>query len=132
MIYTVQSLEFGKVCQDLFWNHCTSTPHRSETNGFAETAVRRVKEGTSAILLQLGVGETSLADSMYCPYYLRNVQHLLSDRKLLTNGDLDFNSVGQLISSDFCTRPGIFIGVCVVCWASGKKTFVRGRAGDTK
>ena len=54
---TVKSLEFGKVCQDLFWKHCTSPPHRSEINGLAGRAVRRVKQGTSAILLQLGVDE---------------------------------------------------------------------------
>ena len=29
-------------CEDLSWNHCGSTPHRSETNGIAERAVRRV------------------------------------------------------------------------------------------
>ena len=34
--YTDNSLEFGKACEDLSWNHCTSTPHRSETNGIAE------------------------------------------------------------------------------------------------
>ena len=46
VIYTDNSLEFGKACEDLSWNHCTSTPHRSETNGIAErAAVRRVKEG---------------------------------------------------------------------------------------
>ena len=50
VIYTDYSLEFGKACEDLSWNHCTSTPHRSETNGIAEIAVRRVKEGTSAVL----------------------------------------------------------------------------------
>ena len=50
VIYTDNSLEFGKVCEDLSWNHCTSTPHRSETNGIAERAVRRVKESTSAVL----------------------------------------------------------------------------------
>ena len=49
VIYTDNSLEFGKACEDLSWNHCTSTPHRSETNGIAERAVRRVKEGTSAV-----------------------------------------------------------------------------------
>ena len=54
VIYTDNSLEFGKACEDLSWNHCTSTPHRSETNGIAERAVRRVKEGTSAVLLQSG------------------------------------------------------------------------------
>ena len=42
VIYTDNSLEFGKACEDLSWNHCTSTPHRSETNGIAERAVRRV------------------------------------------------------------------------------------------
>ena len=36
VMYTVKSLEFGKVCQDLLWNHCTSPSHRSETNGIAE------------------------------------------------------------------------------------------------
>ena len=46
VIYTDNSLEFGKSCEDLSWNHCTSTPHRSETNGIAERAVRRVMEGT--------------------------------------------------------------------------------------
>ena len=31
VIYTDNSLEFGKACEDLSWNHCTSTPQRSET-----------------------------------------------------------------------------------------------------
>ena len=43
VIYTDDSLENGKACEELSWNHCTSTPHRSETNGIAERAVRRVK-----------------------------------------------------------------------------------------
>ena len=58
VIYTDNSLEFGKACEDLSWNHYTSTPHRSETNGIAERAVRRVKEGTSAVLLQSGLNES--------------------------------------------------------------------------
>ena len=45
VIYTDNSLEFGKACEDLSWNHCTLTPHRSETHG----------EGTSAVLLQSGL-----------------------------------------------------------------------------
>ena len=80
VIYTDNSLEFGKACEDLSWkNHCTSTPHRSETNGIAERAVRRVKEGTSAVLLQSGLNESWWADSMECYTYLRNVTDLLSD-----------------------------------------------------
>ena len=81
VIYTDNSLEFGKACEDLSWKHCTSTPHRSETNGIAERAVRRVKEGTSAVLLQSGLNESWWADSMACYTYLRNVTDLLSDGK---------------------------------------------------
>ena len=81
VIYTDNSLEFGKSCEDLSWNHCTSTPHRSETNGIAERTVRRVKEGTSAVLLQSSLNESWWADSMECYSYLRNVTDLLSDGK---------------------------------------------------
>ena len=66
VIYTDNSLKFGKACEDLSLNHCTSTPHRSETNGIAERAVRRVKEGTFAVLLQPGLKENWWADSMEC------------------------------------------------------------------
>ena len=79
--YTENTLEFGKACEDLSWNHCTSTPHRSETTGIAESAVRRVKEGTSAVLLQSGLDESWWADSMECCTYLQNIQDLLSDGK---------------------------------------------------
>ena len=81
VIYTDNSLEFGKACEDLSWNHCTSTPHRSETTGIAERAVRRVKEGTSAVLVQSGLDKEWWADSMECDTYLRNVTDLLSDGK---------------------------------------------------
>ena len=57
VIYADNSMECGKTCEDLTWNHCTSTPHHSEINGIAERAVRRIKEGTSAILLQSGLDE---------------------------------------------------------------------------
>ena len=62
-------------------NYCTSTPHRSETNGIAERAVRRIKEGTSAVLLQTGLDEKWWADSMECNCNLRNIQDLVSDGK---------------------------------------------------
>ena len=72
VIYTDNSLEFCKACEDLSWNHCTST-HRSETNGIAERAVRRVKEGTSAVLLQSGLNDSWWRDSMECYTCVRNV-----------------------------------------------------------
>ena len=43
--------------------------------------MRRVKEGTSAVLLQSGLNESWWADSMECYTYLRNIQDLLSDGK---------------------------------------------------
>ena len=82
VIYTDKVLEFGKACEDLSWNHGTSTPHRSETNGVVERAVRRVKEGTSVVLLQSGLHESCWADSMECYTYQRNVTDLLSDGRL--------------------------------------------------
>ena len=51
------------------------------TNGIAQRAVRRVKKGTSAVLLQSGLNENWWADSMECYTYLRNVKDLLSDGK---------------------------------------------------
>ena len=51
------------------------------TNGIAERTVRRVKEGTSAVLLQSGLNESWWADYVECYTYLRNVTDLLSDGK---------------------------------------------------
>ena len=36
VIYTVNSSEFGKSCEELSWKRRLSTPHRSETDGIAE------------------------------------------------------------------------------------------------
>ena len=46
-----------------------------------ERVVCKVKEGTSAVLLQSGLNESWWADSMECYTYLRNVTDLLSDGK---------------------------------------------------
>ena len=43
--------------------------------------MRRVKEATSAVLLQSGLDENWWADSTECFPYLRNTQDLLSDGK---------------------------------------------------
>ena len=62
-------------------NHCTSTPHRSETSDIAERAARRVKEGTSPVLLESGLNESWWEDSMECYTCLWNVTDLVSDAK---------------------------------------------------
>ena len=79
VIYTDNSSEFGKSCEDVSWNYRTYALHPSETNGIAERAVRRIKEGTSAVLLLSGLDEKWWADSMECYCYLRNI--LLSEGK---------------------------------------------------
>ena len=59
VIYTDNSLEFGKACEDLSWNHCTSTPHRSESNGTSTSIRHRPIQGESNIDF-LGESEGSL------------------------------------------------------------------------
>ena len=70
---TDKSMDFGRAFEGLSW--------KSETNGIAERAVRRVKEGTSAVLLQSGLAERWWSDSVECCCYLRNIQDLLSAGK---------------------------------------------------
>ena len=67
VIYTDKSLEFGKACEDLSWNHCTSTPQIWNKWDFWK--------------LQPGLNENWWADSMECNTYLRNVTDLFSDGK---------------------------------------------------
>ena len=112
VIYTDNSLEFGKACEDLSWNHCTSTPHRSETDGIAERAVRRVKEGTSAVLLQPGLNESWWADSMECYTYLRNVTDLLSDGKTPYERRFGkpFEGPSRIHQFGKKVLPGLFLG----------------------
>ena len=50
VIYTDNSLEFGEACEDLSWNHCTSTPHRSETNGIAESSTQSERRYVCSIV----------------------------------------------------------------------------------
>ena len=67
-VYTDNSKEFKKALADLQIDNDTSTPHRSETNGIAENAVKRVKEGTSCVLSQSGLASEwwSWAMACYC------------------------------------------------------------------
>ena len=136
VIYTHDSLEFGKSCEESSWNHCASTPHRSETNGIAERAVRRVKEGTSAVLLQTGLGNEWWADSMECYCYLRNIQDLWSDGKTpyerrsgkpLNGPIIPFGAMVEYhpISAKDLSRlhqfgptilPGMFLGYVLSAW----------------
>ena len=56
-IYSDNSKEIKKAVRDLDWDerHDTSTPNRPSTNGIIERAVRTIKEGISALLIQSGL-----------------------------------------------------------------------------
>ena len=107
------SLEFCKSCEDLSWNHRPSTPHRSETNGIAERAVRRIKEGPSAVLLQSDLDENWSADSVECSCYMRNVQDASADGRTPCERRFGKPFKGPIIPfgamveqlSDICKRP---------------------------
>ena len=90
------SMELGRACEVVSWNHRTSTPHRSETNGIAERAVRRVKKSTSAVLLKSGWDERWLSDFVECYCYLLKMSKTSwHTGKLHMKNDLENHSKGQ-------------------------------------
>ena len=78
-MYTDNSKEFIAAMKELKISHDTSTPYRPQTNGVAERAVRKVKEGTSAVLTQSGWAEIMWAEAMTCYCFLKNVVDILRD-----------------------------------------------------
>ena len=69
-VYTDNSEEFRVALQELEFTHDTSTPYRPQTNGIAERAVRRVKEGTSCALHQSGLTDAWWKPAMKCFCFL--------------------------------------------------------------
>ena len=69
-VYTDNSEEFKLSMTELEFSHDTSTPHRPQTNGIAERAVRRVKEGTSCALHQSGLTDKWWVSAMKCYCFL--------------------------------------------------------------
>merc|ERR1711873_47515 len=67
-----------KAMEELRWTYDTSTPHRPETNGRAERAVRIIKEGTSTTLLQSGLTEDWWQEAMECYCFLRCIHDRIS------------------------------------------------------
>ena len=70
----------GRV-QDVQWTHDTNTPRRSENNGIAERAVRRVKEGPATAIGRSGVPEEWWDCATRCCCYMRSVHDTMTDGK---------------------------------------------------
>ena len=100
-IYTDCSQEFEKAAKELGWLHDESAPYRPETNGVAERAVRRVKEGTAATLVQSGFDEPWWDHAMVCFCFLRNVVdlHTISANKNLGSASRKGSDVSQEVSA---------------------------------
>ena len=64
LFYTDSSGELIAAARALQLRHDTCTPNRPQTNGVAEAAVQRVKEGTRAVLLASGLGHHWWAEAM--------------------------------------------------------------------
>ena len=132
VIDTDSSLEFGKACEELTWNRCTWTLHRSETNEIGDIAVRRVKEGTLSVLLQSSLDEKWSVDFTY----LWNIQDLLSDGKTPYGRRFGIPFKGQTIPFGSLVEyhpitakdqwrihqfgkkvlPGLFLGYALYAW----------------
>ena len=54
LIFTDVSGELKKSCKSLGYSQDTCTPHKPQSNGVAERAVRRTKEGTACQMVQSG------------------------------------------------------------------------------
>ena len=61
MVYTDNSPELIKAVRDFGAAHGVAVPHRPQTNGVAERAVRAVVEGARTLLDQAGMDRQSLA-----------------------------------------------------------------------
>ena len=75
--------EFKSAIETLGCLHDTSRPYTPQTNAKAERAVRTVKEGTSALVIQSGLPEEFWPWAMTCFCFLRNVSDCVTNDNIL-------------------------------------------------
>ena len=78
LVYSDNSGELSLAVKLLGGLPDTCTPHVPQTNGIAENCVRKVKEGTSCLILQSGLSPKFWDDAMKCFCFTRNVTDILS------------------------------------------------------
>ena len=76
-IYSDNSGEIKAACETLGWPRDPSLPHRPQTNGIAENAVKKVSEGTSCCLVQSRLSDERWPYAMRCFCFLRNIVDVL-------------------------------------------------------
>ncbi len=92
IIYSDNAKEIKRACEILSYPQDTSTPHRPQSNGVCERAVRRVKEGTRCVLVQSGLSKVWWSYAMECYCFLRNTTEKCVDvnGKLITPYEVRF------------------------------------------
>ena len=66
LLFTDDSRELAKSAETLQLRHDSSLPYHPNMNGIAEASVRRVKEGTTAMLEQRGLSHRYWPEAMRC------------------------------------------------------------------
>ena len=72
-MYSDGSGELKGAAEKLNWLQDVSTPHRPQTNGVAERAVRKVIEGSRTLLLASGLSHGWWAEATKCFAHLHNL-----------------------------------------------------------
>ena len=80
-VYSDNSKEIAKACDDIGLSADTSVPHRKQTNGIAENAVRKVKEGTSCALAQSKLSDGWWQLATLCYWFLRCIVDITTHEK---------------------------------------------------
>ena len=82
VMYTDSSLDFGKSCEALSWNHGTSTLYRTETKGIAEMRYTASKRG--------------------------NISRIVAIRRMISGGQILWNAIAIWDMSKISCQTGKF------------------------
>ena len=84
-LYTDGAEEYRKAADFLRWAHHSTPPYEHESNAVAERQVRRVKEGTRAILMQAGLPPSMWAHAARHFCFAANIEKPVSSPEAKRN-----------------------------------------------